>query len=1154
MGQLVTTVAGGFAGFLIGGPLGAQIGMTLGGMVGATLFGPTIKGPRLNDLKVSASTYGVAIPEVWGTVRVGGNMIWTTGIKETKKTSRQGKGGPKQTTYTYDATFAVGLCKGPISDVLRIWADGKLIYDKTNGASRNPASAGNSAVFEAVQTVLTGSTKKAKLNFRVYRGGEDQLPDSLIEADKGVGNVSAHRGLAYVVFEKLQLEDFGNRIPQLTFEVSRQRSNSYPSIVVTNSDGSGTIPNVTARAWYPDWETGKLLSIRSDRADILDLNTMKSLLYRDIDLRSNYRMKYVAGANQWLTVPSGRNSAPIEVWNTLSLTRVVSWGETSNSLTGFINSDGTYHLGNAGPLGYGRFGGGGRLYIASNMRGRTYGIIGGAAVFNVATPFTPWTYLEGIIDGASPDIIGYRAVSGQLQLSFCSIAGFTGTALLRPFDGEDLSLGGALYDRTDNCVFGWGVSGGQTCFFKWNRSTGAYKFRVKHPGLPRPMSIMEYSRLGGGTFGYGYAGFQQTSRLIEIDLQNGSIVTNQTFTESAFGNSLSFGDGQQWDDNTKSLIVETAGAFRRVFFGAGVTKLSVATVVRDVCLYSNLLTEADIDMTGLNADELVGYMIDRETTGRDVLKQLATGFLFDGFESDDKLKFKSRGSAPVVTIPENWIGRNSDGIVVRETLRQELEMPVRITVNFYDTTRDHQQGSQHDKRKSNPYPTMFSAKEEIIELPISWLPDDAKRCAQKILKMTWANRTDYAMDLPWRYLKYDPTDVVKVTLDDGTVHTIRLGEVTIGADFAIEATGVSEVAAAYVSTAKGATSEAPVQVIDLGLPAYPIVINTPLLRDIDYDTTGNASCYITANSENTFTSAAVYMDDGYEFINVAVIVNAPTQGVVINKLPDTKAYESTDEETVLEVRLLNDDDELEAVTQDDMLTKFVNGALIGGEVIQFRDAEQREDGIWLLSGILRARRGTNYAVTGHAVGETFVLLNDENISRFQRPPADYSVTREFRAVTSGGLLEDANGVTVTLSPRDLAPYTPEDVKITDDGTTVTITMSRRSRITAPLADGTGTIHYKEGDKTSAKIAYNVWKGLGLANATTQATPTVSGNIPLFDVNGDELPTTFTFPLDALEGNPQFLLRLAEIGVVEGTPKIIEFERLGQDRWNAVDLY
>ena len=38
-------------------------------------------------------------------------------------------GGQKTVTYSYTADFAIGLCEGPISAIVKIWADGKLIYD-----------------------------------------------------------------------------------------------------------------------------------------------------------------------------------------------------------------------------------------------------------------------------------------------------------------------------------------------------------------------------------------------------------------------------------------------------------------------------------------------------------------------------------------------------------------------------------------------------------------------------------------------------------------------------------------------------------------------------------------------------------------------------------------------------------------------------------------------------------------------------------------------------------------------------------------------------------------------------------------------------------------------------------------------------------------
>ncbi len=44
---------------------------------------------------------------------------------------------------------------------------------------------------------------------------ETQTPDALIEAIEGADMAPAYRGLAYVVFEDMPLERFGNTIPQL---------------------------------------------------------------------------------------------------------------------------------------------------------------------------------------------------------------------------------------------------------------------------------------------------------------------------------------------------------------------------------------------------------------------------------------------------------------------------------------------------------------------------------------------------------------------------------------------------------------------------------------------------------------------------------------------------------------------------------------------------------------------------------------------------------------------------------------------------------------------------------------------------------------------------------------------------------------------------
>jgi hypothetical protein len=222
MATLVLQAAGSAIGGAIGGPFGAMAGRALGGIAGAmidsSLMGGSgsgkgarhVEGPRLREMGGLASTEGEAIPRVYGRARLGGQMIWATRFEEEIATSveragrRGGKGGigrmfgggqsaAAQTTvtvsYRYFANLAVAICEGPVSFIRRVWADGREID-------------------------LTAVTMRA------YAGWEGQQPDPLILAKEGPS--PAYRGTAYVVFERLALADYGNRIPQFSFEVVRR--------------------------------------------------------------------------------------------------------------------------------------------------------------------------------------------------------------------------------------------------------------------------------------------------------------------------------------------------------------------------------------------------------------------------------------------------------------------------------------------------------------------------------------------------------------------------------------------------------------------------------------------------------------------------------------------------------------------------------------------------------------------------------------------------------------------------------------------------------------------------------------------------------------------------------------------------------------------
>lgn len=200
MATLVLQVAGAAIGSVFG-PIGAALGQAAGALAGnmvdRALFssGRSVQGARLSSARISGADEGEAIARLYGTSRIGGTLIWATRFSEEvtqERTGGKGGGGGSTTveTFSYFANFALGLCEGEIASVRRVWADGQLLN-------------------------LSGVT------MRIYKGTGDQAADPLISAKQGAGQTPAYRGLSYVVFEHFALENYGNRIPLMQFEVVR---------------------------------------------------------------------------------------------------------------------------------------------------------------------------------------------------------------------------------------------------------------------------------------------------------------------------------------------------------------------------------------------------------------------------------------------------------------------------------------------------------------------------------------------------------------------------------------------------------------------------------------------------------------------------------------------------------------------------------------------------------------------------------------------------------------------------------------------------------------------------------------------------------------------------------------------------------------------
>lgn len=218
---------------LSGAVLGRAIGATVGRVIDQKVLGAgseAVEVGRVDRFRMMGASEGAAVPQIWGRVRVSGQVIWASRFKEnvSKTGGSKGTPQPKTTTFSYSVSMAVALCQGTILRVGRIWADGIEIAPNS-------------------------------LNLRIYNGDETQLADPKIEAVEGAGNAPSYRGIAYVVIEDLDLGAYGNRVPQFSFEVIRAAQSDaasghvgYETIIpgVAMIPGSGEYSLATTSVHY----------------------------------------------------------------------------------------------------------------------------------------------------------------------------------------------------------------------------------------------------------------------------------------------------------------------------------------------------------------------------------------------------------------------------------------------------------------------------------------------------------------------------------------------------------------------------------------------------------------------------------------------------------------------------------------------------------------------------------------------------------------------------------------------------------------------------------------------------------------------------------------------------------------------------------------
>lgn len=481
--------------------------------------------------------------------------------------------------------------------------------------------------------------------------------------------------------------------------------------------------------------------------------------------------------------------------------------------------------------------------------------------------------------------------------------------------------------------------------------------------------------------------------------------------------------------------------------------------VTDICRRAGV-PATDLDVSQLTGIEVLGYALGSMTDAKSALLPLMAANFVDATSSEYKLKFVPRGvNDPVLHVPESDIGLKKDKSKLVESFVQEDQLPREVDIMFIDPAISYEMNKAQKQRSSR----VVQTKQLVtLQLPIVLTASQARQIAERTIYLAWLNGKPFNFNL-WKaaYMVLDATDVI--TFDyEGQTYTMRINSQNTGADYTVALAGVSENSSAYDSSATGGAALGnPVQTSTPPADTVLYLYDLPFLQDLDAAADAKQTGFYWAVSSNAVWPGAVLNNskDDANFNPIASSTQRTSYGVAQGILGDPPSDCWTwDTVNTLSVKMTYG--QLAGSTDAEVLAGE-NALIIGNEVIQFVNAVQTASDTWTISRLLRGRRNTEYASTGHGAAEVVI----DPLTGLQRSLAPLSAIgglRYYRAVTVGQDLTTVASKTLTLAPNDLKPAEPVLIKGSRDGSNnLTIGWTRRTRYAGDWLNNTGLVPLNE---------------------------------------------------------------------------------------------
>jgi hypothetical protein len=544
----------------------------------------------------------------------------------------------------------------------------------------------------------------------------------------------------------------------------------------------------------------------------------------------------------------------------------------------------------------------------------------------------------------------------------------------------------------------------------------------------------------------------QLADIVKI-FENGKLIYEEGDSGNPRWDSLTFYDGTQTSadsllqaihgaENTPAYLGYSYVVFERYALeNAGNTIPNLEFIVREKIsttvsqAITQIMERADyttnqfsID-SSLAATQMLGYVSSGPASTKSLLIDLMLAFDILSYEYNGIIYFKPRSNIAQYSIDEKFLSaqtndsgqstENSQLVIVNLDQRK---FPKEVNMQYPDTTKDLQWGSQSEVKQNNP---SFITKVLKEETKVTMTPSQARARVNTLLWQKWSENKSVSFNLGPNKFLIQESDVISIDID-GQTYIIRIESTTTGANYITEVSGV-------VVGLTGSSNNSPYfgpvipseDAVYDPQELYEIPDLSPYIIDCGPLRIGDEQQYLVYTGQsietgNEFLGATIYkaLSASSTYTPLRATTLQSTSGNITTTLGEFIGY-GWDRTNSFQVHLnfgnLISRDETEVL-------QGANWAIVGDEVIGFSTATLVGTDTYQLSNLIRARRGT--VSVDHSIDERFVLLYIPEIETMARSSADYNVTRYFKWVPSAEDESNVTPITDFYQARTLREFAP----------------------------------------------------------------------------------------------------------------------------------